>query len=365
MNPLIPQPDFIPVSWGWLQFLLLLTLPLHLLAMNAMLGGLAVAVVEHLRGGEVRRQLAHRVAVALPLVIAFVVNLGVAPLLFVQVLYGQFFYSSSILMGSFWLLIVPVLIVAYYGAYLYDFRFQKLGAAGPWLAAAVFLLLALVGFFLANNMLLMVLPERFGEYFAHRGGTLLVSAHPEFWPRFLHMVCGALAMGGLFVGLLGRYCGKTEPELAAYAERIGLKWFFFFTLGNVFAGFWYFLALPAELRQIFMGGSSGATVAFILGLILTVGALFAAYRKRFWATFLHALSLVVLMTFLRAWLRTAYLQDVFTLDQLQVVPQYSPMIFFFITLVAGIVCLGWLIWKTTTALSATDRLKNQEGGVSS
>ena len=69
--------------------------------------------------------------------------------------------------------------------------------------------------------------------------------------------------------------------------------------------------------------------------------------------------------FLRAWLRTAYLQDVFTLDQLQVVPQYSPMIFFFITLVAGIVCLGWLIWKTTTALSATDRLKNQEGGVSS
>ena len=66
MNPLIPQPDFIPVSWGWLQFLLLLTLPLHLLAMNAMLGGLAVAVVEHLRGGEVRRQLAHRVAVALP-----------------------------------------------------------------------------------------------------------------------------------------------------------------------------------------------------------------------------------------------------------------------------------------------------------
>ena len=58
MNPLIPQPDFIPVSWGWLQFLLLLTFPFHLLAMNAMLGGLAVAVVEHLRGGDVRRQLA-------------------------------------------------------------------------------------------------------------------------------------------------------------------------------------------------------------------------------------------------------------------------------------------------------------------
>ena len=59
------------------------------------------------------------------------------------------------------------------------------------------------------------------------------------------------------------------------------------------------------------------------------------------------------MTFLRSWLRAGYLQDVFTLDQLQVVPQYSPMVFFFITLVAGIFCLGWLIRKTTTALSAT------------
>ena len=272
---------FIPVSWGWLQFLLLLTFPLHLLAMNAMLGGLAVAVVEHLRGGDVRRQLAHRIAVALPLVIAFVVNLGVAPLLFVQVLYGQFFYSSSILMGSFWLLIIPVLIVAYYGAYLYDFRFQRLGAAGPWLAAAVFLLLALVGFFLANNMLLMVLPERFGEYFIHRGGSLLVFTHPEFWPRFLHMVFGALAMGGLFVSLLGRFRGKAEPELAAYAEQVGLSWFSLFTLGNVIVGFWYFLALPAELRQFFMGGSIGATVVFILSLILTAGALLRPTKKGF------------------------------------------------------------------------------------
>lgn len=350
---LIPQPDSIPVGWGWLQFLLLLTFPLHLLAMNAMLGGLAIAVTEHLRGGALGRQLAHRIAIALPLVIAFVVNLGVAPLLFVQVLYGQFFYSSSILMGSFWLLIIPVLIVAYYGAYLYDFRFQKLGAAGPWLAVAAFFLLALVGFFLANNMLLMALPERFGEYFAHRGGTLLVLDHPEFWPRFAHTVLGALAVGGLFVSLLGRFRGNENPQLAAHAERLGLRWFFFLTLANVGAGLWYFLTLPDGLRKIFMGGNGGATIAFALGLLLTVGALVAAYKKKFWPTFLHAVALVVLMTFLRAWLRAGYLQEHFTLDQLQVAPQYSPMVFFFVTLAAGVVCLVWLINKTVAALRTT------------
>lgn len=350
MNPILPQADLIPVSWGWLQLLLLVTFPLHLLAMNAMLGGLAVAAVEHLRGGAVRRQLAHRLAVALPLVIAFVVNLGVAPLLFVQVLYGQFFYSSSILMGSFWLLIIPVLIVAYYGAYLYDFRFNSLGAAGPWLAILVFILLALVGFFLVNNMLLMVLPARFGEYLSHRSGSLLVFSHPEFWPRFLHMVFGALAIGGLFVGLLGRFRSRTQAELAAYAERVGLSWFVLFTLGNVIVGFWYFLALPAELRRIFIGGGTGATAVFILSFVLTVGALVAAHKKRFWPTLIQAISLVVLMTFLRGWLRAGYLREVFALDQLQVAPQYSSMIFFFVTLAVGSGCLAWLTRKTMAAL---------------
>lgn len=351
MGPLIiPHPDSIPVSWGWFQFLLLLTFPLHLLAMNAMLGGLAIGVVQHIRGGALPRELAHRIAVAMPLVIAFVVNFGVAPLLFVQVLYGQFMYSSSVLMGGFWILIVPILIIAYYGAYLYDFRFTKLGSAGPLVAVVVFLLLVAIGFFYSNNMLLMALPERFGEYFSHRNGSLLVFDHPEFWPRFLHMMLGSFAVGGLFVGLLGRFYKNARLELAAHAEQVGLSSFFILTLGNICAGLWYLVSLPETLRNIFLGGNAGATIAFSIALLLAAGALFGAYRQKFWLTLFHAITLVVVMTFMRAWLRAAYLQDVFTLDQLQVVPQYSPMIFFFVTLTAGIVCLGWLVKKTGESL---------------
>lgn len=356
MEPLIiPSPDSIPVSWGWFQFLLLVTFPLHLLAMNAMLGGLAIGVVQHIRGGDLRRELAHRIAIALPLVIAFVVNLGVAPLLFVQVLYGQFMYSSSILMGVFWIAIIPILIIAYYGAYLYDFRFARLGSAGPLIAAVVFLLLGVIGFFYSSNMLLMSLPERFGEYFGHRNGTLLVLDHPEFWPRFLHMFLGSLAIGGLFAGLLGRFYKSSRPELAAHAEEVGMGSFFVLTLCNLFAGFWYLLSLTEALRHIFLGGDVGATLAFTGALLLAIGALFGAYLRKFWLTFSHAVALVVVMTFIRSWLRAAYLQDVFTLDQLQVVPQYSPMIFFFVTLVAGIACLGWLIKKTGDALQEKDK----------
>jgi hypothetical protein len=352
MDPLIiPQPDTIPVSWGWFQFLLLVTFPLHLLAMNAMLGGLAIGIVQHMKGGTLQKQLAHRIAIALPLVIAFVVNFGVAPLLFVQVLYGQFLYSSSVLMGVFWILIVPILIIAYYGAYLYDFRFTKLGSAGPVVAVLVFSLLLVIGFFFSNNMLLMATPEQFGEYFSHKSGTLLSFGQPGFWPRFLHMVLGALAIGGLFVALLGRFRKSVNPDLARHAEQVGLSSFLFLTSCNVFVGFWYLLSLPKELMMLFMGGNVGATIFFCAALLLVIGVLVAAVKRKFWLTFYHAMGLVVVMTFLRSYLRSGYLKDVFTLNELQVVPQYSPMIFFFVTLLAGVVCLVWLIKKTRDAFT--------------
>ena len=349
---IIPQADVIPVAWGWLQFLLLLTFPLHLLAMNAMLGGLAIGIVQHLRGGDLERKLAHRIAVALPLVIAFTVNFGVAPLLFVQVLYGQFVYSSAVLMGIFWISIVPLLIIGYYGAYLYDFKFKSLGMFGPVIAVVVLVILLVIGFFFSNNMLLMSLPERFSDYFGQKNGTILAYDHVTFWPRYLHMMCGALAVGGLFVGLLGRFRKDADPELAAHTERVGLSTFFVLTLVNVVLGIWYFLSLPRPQMMFFMGGNMGATLMFVVALITVVATLVAAYRKKFWVTFYHAVALVVFMTFLRSWLRSDYLSEYFTLDTLQLVPQYSPFIVFLITLVAGLICVAWLLKKTAVAFAA-------------
>lgn len=354
-NFIIPQADMIPVSWGWLQFLLLLTFPLHLLAMNAMVGGLAIGIVQHVKGGELQKKLAHRIAVALPLVIAFVVNFGVAPLLFVQVLYGQFVYSSAVLMGIFWISIIPILIVGYYGAYLYDFKFKSLGMFGPVIAVVVFGLLLLIGFFFSNNMLLMSLPDHFSEYFAHKNGTLLVVDHVTFWPRYLHMMCGALAVGGLFVGLLGRFRKTADLELAAHCERLGLRTFLVLTLVNVVFGFWYLLSLPNQQMMFFMGGNMGATVALFVALLAVIGAVFVAYKKMFWLAFFHAVLIVVLMTFLRSWLRSDYLSEYFTLDQLQVVPQYSPLIMFLVTLVGGLACIGWLLKKTADVFASDAR----------
>ena len=64
---------------------------------------------------------------------------GVAPLLFVQVLYGHFFYTANILLGWRWLAILGVLIVGFYAVYLLD------GTTRKGHASRSFALLAIVG----------------------------------------------------------------------------------------------------------------------------------------------------------------------------------------------------------------------------
>ncbi len=350
MPPFIPSADTIPAAWGWFQFLLLLTFPLHLLAMNAMVGGLAIGVAQQFRGGPTRIRLAHRIAVALPLVIAFTVNFGVAPLLFLQVLYGQFVYTSSILMGLFWISVIPILIIAYYGAYLYDFKFKGLGWSGRWLALAVLLLLCFIGYFFSNNMLLMTLPERFAEYFQHRGGTMLVSGQHEFLPRYFHMMTGALAVGGLFVALLGRFGARQDDALAEHAAAVGLRTFSYVTLINAGIGVWHLVSLPKQQMLLFMGGDLGATTVFVCALALVIGVLASSFRKKLVPTLAGTVVLVYLMSFMRSWLRTDLLAEYFNLSQLQVVPQYSSMALFLVCLVGGLVCVGWLIAKTVTTM---------------
>ncbi len=350
MTEFMPTPDQIPVAWGWFQFLLLLTFPLHLLAMNAMLGSAGIAVFQHFRGGETGRKLAYRIAVALPLVIAFAVNFGVAPLLFLQVLYGHLIYSSSILMGAFWIMVIPLIIIAYYGAYLYDFRFSKLGKAGPWILLLVILILIVIGYFFSNNMILMLLTERFPEYVDHRAGTLLASADTTFLPRYIHMMLSAFAIGGLFTAIIGKIGKQNDPELAEKAGNIGMRVFAVLTMVNILLGVWFLIALPKSTMMLFMGQDVIATILFIVSLALTIAVILTAVKKWIWWTTGLTVLLVYCMSFMRAYVRTDYLRDVFSLDQLKVVPEYSPMILFLVTLVAGLVVVAWMIRKTVIAM---------------
>jgi len=345
MNPLVPSPEALPASWGWFQGLLMLTLPLHLLAMNAMLGTAGLSLLARLKGDAAHTRLAHELARLLPTLVAVTVNLGVAPLLFLQVLYGPLFYTSSVLMAAAWLSVPLLLIVAYYAAYLYDFRFAPLGRWGIAPLALAFAIFLGIAFLFTNNMTLMLEPARWSAYFNQRGGTLLNTGSAMFWPRYLHNIVGALAVGGLFVAVVGRFKAGRDPQVGALAVRLGLKTFQHLTMAQVLVGFWFLMSLPGPVLKLFMGGSHAATGLLAASVLLAMLVLAAAGRGRVAPCVVMTVGLVVVMVFMRDLLRTALLRPVFTPASLKVAPQASPLILFGACLVGGLALVAWMIMK--------------------
>jgi hypothetical protein len=346
MNPLIPAPDVLPVAWGWFQGLLMLTFPLHLLLMNAVLGFSAVSLYARLKEDEIHVRLAHELARALPILIAFTINFGVAPLLFLQVLFGNLFYTSSVLMAVYWLSVPFILIVAYYAVYFYDFRFTILGKSGMLpiaLALAIFLALP---FIFTSNMTLMLEPQQWTAYFNNRGGTILNADSRVVWPRYLHFITGGMAVGGLFVAVFGTIKGKRDPLLGELAVSIGMNLFTALTLLQILVGFWFLISLPLPVRSLFLGGSMNSTALFGAGLLFAFLVLAAGFRRRVFMSAALTVPLLYVMVFMRDDVRTGYLKPFFTPALLKVEPQYSPLILFAVTLIGGICTIAWMLRKT-------------------
>lgn len=345
MNPatLIPTPDAIPVPWGWFYVLLMLTFLLHILVMNAMLGGGIISLISALRGGEQNLLLSKEFSYKWPYTIAFAVNMGVAPLLFVQVLYGQFIYSSSILMAVWWFAIIGLLILAYYAAYIYDFKFDVLGGLRIFVLEFAVLIMLLIAFFFTNNMTLMLQPDKWFAYFSGGGGTLLNLSDPSLIPRYFHFVTGAIAVAGLYLALIGHFrFTKSKVERNALIDK-GMRYFTVATGIQILFGLWFLIALPKNIMMLFMGGSGYGTILLLLGLILAGVALYFGYRKQLINASVATLVLLVVMILMRDLVRVAYLKPYFQLSDLTVQPEYSPMIFFLVVFVAGLALIGYML----------------------
>ena len=332
----IPAPDALSVHWMWFQGLLLLTFVLHLLLMNFMLGGSLIALWRRIQGQPMAPE-----SKGLPTLIALTVNLGVPPLLFVQVLYGHLLYSSSVLMAVYWISVVPVLIIAYYAAYVFVHKTDSpLGTAALVLNS---LILLVIGFLFTSNMTFMLRPEDWAAYNDNPGGTLLHMGDPSIYPRYLHFVIGAVAVAGL--GSAIYHAVRQHRSRTDYRPLIkgGLNTFAYATMVQIIIGLWFLMALPKPVMMLFMGGNMLYTVFLMLGIILTVVTLVAALKEKVGLTTVSLLATMVVMVFMRDFVRTGYLAEVMDVGKLPMQPQLSPLIAFLAVFVLGLGVLYWMI----------------------
>ncbi|MHC4984918.1 MAG: hypothetical protein ACYTFO_02055 [Planctomycetota bacterium] len=346
VNP-IPSYDMLgsPME-AWLgQFLMALTLALHWAFLTMTAGGAAAHVLLRRSSGlEGRRK---GMAAFLPFSLTTAMTLGIAPLLFVQVLYGQFFYTSNILIGYVWLGLLVLLIATFYLLYLGWYRLKH-GRSTGLIGVLVLGLMAVSAVVLASNATLMQNPDDWQGMRACAGFAPYLS-DATLLPRWAFAMCALIAGGGLFVAIFMRLSAKLYNETAGKEVSGALAFSALGLLGMLGTGLWASQSLPTEARETLMGGAEAifayaAAGALALALVLTF-----VVRK---ASSLGALVLPALVffvgllatAFLRDTLRRIALADYFKLSDVTVKSQWESFGLFAVLFVLGLGLIAYIVY---------------------
>ena len=141
----------LPAPYWFIELFKVLGFSLHAVPMNLWYAGILIAMLLRAFGSEQGKRFSERLMLQMPVIIAFGVNLGIVPLLFIQVAYAKVFYPATVLMAWAWLGIIVLLIPAYYGVYIYAFGLRDREKAMPawkqaagWVAAILFIAIAYI-----------------------------------------------------------------------------------------------------------------------------------------------------------------------------------------------------------------------------
>lgn len=357
---LFPAVDPIPLPAPiWLLKLLhVVTLALHFVAVEMLLGGLLLAVLFSLfRGSPSSLVTARALARRLTVVMTYVINLGVPPLLFAQVLYGRALYTSSVLIGLYWISIIGILIVAYWLLYQFSARLEA-GKSAWWVGLIAWLLAGTVARLLSTNMTLMLRPEVWRDmYSASAMGAYLPTGDPTLTPRWLLMMAGGLFIGGLWMVYLASRSTFTADE-KRFVAGVGGKVAALFGLVYLAAGLWAASVQP-EVVKAGLAGNSGYPLYRISGfagfgwLALVVVAVLLAAMAGFgkaasawlgWGAVLLAALIEIAFTVYRDGVRDlTLLSKGYDVWDRAVVTNWWVVGLFLVLFVAGLGAIGWLV----------------------
>jgi hypothetical protein len=206
-----------------LVFLVLgvITFALHMAAVQVMLGAGALT----LRGAFSANPFWRRLAVAMlgtsKIAVSVAIVLGVAPLLFVQVVYDPFWYTSNVLSAWWVMAFIGLLIAGYIALYVFYWKNHHLevngGQGGVWLALSLVLLLA-VGFIVHSLTNQMLFPEQWMNWYAPQGVVNPNGHSLHYWnlPRFGFFIALAAPVTGAWLFAYRRYLQGSAGSDAAY-----------------------------------------------------------------------------------------------------------------------------------------------------
>jgi len=324
----LPNYEFLSAPIQLITVLHLLTLSLHFLAMNLLLGGVIIVLIAGIRKQWDDPTLVKFVKL-FPVAMAATITLGIAPLLFLQLVYHRQVYAAAIVSGWFWLLVPAVALVVYYLLYrtsLKGDRTGKLSVPALLVALAGLLYISLV---YSSVLAMAERPKLIHELYAQdQSGWVWNPAIGSYLLRWLHMILGALAVGGYWIGAIG----KNSPV----AYQTGKRFYVTGVAVAAVAGSAYLMTVPGlmQTRAIWVLG---------VGILSTLGSLHLFFKKKFCLSGMLLLGSMLTMVYARHMVRLLRLADTYRPDSMRFMPQWGPFGMFLICFVVVLVVVAYMV----------------------
>jgi hypothetical protein len=198
-----------------------LTWALHIAAVQVMLGASSLTLFGAFSSNPHWRRLAAAMLSTAKVAVSVAIVLGVAPLLFVQVIYDPFWYTSNVLSARWVIGFIIILILAYLAMYTFYYRNPSL-ATQPTRSAShlliSLLLMLVVGWIMHVLSYQMLLPEQWMSWYAPNGhidpsGS---SLHGYSVTRFAFFILLSVAVIAAWLFAYRRYLMGRQNDDASY-----------------------------------------------------------------------------------------------------------------------------------------------------
>jgi len=169
-------------------------------------------------------------------------------------------------------------------------------------------------------------------YAQDQSGGVFNPATGDYALRWLHMVLGAVTVGGFFVGMLGR----NEPV----AYKTGKAYFVGgMALASV-AGIAYLMSLQPILARLMQ---TRASWVLLVAILLSLGSLHFFFKKNFCVSGTMLFVSMLGMVYTRHIVRLLRLGDQFRPDAYRIAPQWGPFALFLVCFVIMLALVAYML----------------------
>lgn len=281
-----PFPFGFPAASGWYLTLYVLTFCLHAVLMSYVFAGTFFTMIaccfKRLNDSteDKARSLSALLRDWLPLFLSAAITAGVAPLLFIQILYRDSFYTANLLMFHRWMSILPVLIVGFYLLYVLKTKWF-LHRSVPIRLAITFATLgcfAYTGWSWTENHLLSLQSEDVWVDQYESRAMVFVSA--QIFPRLGMILAATFPTLSVLLGWQLMWNGTDKADADAHTKTLAIVSVAGLVVSGIFGGV-YLGIIPEFARSaLFRWIAMPYVILGLLGGVLQLGSWILQARKR-------------------------------------------------------------------------------------